>query len=60
MGVLQTTVAEIVTVKEHQRTWSEFVEGSIQAHIIQREPTLSCLLFGASGKSSISNGVDHC
>lgn len=34
MGVLQTTVAEIVTVKEHQRTSSEPAKGSIQAHMI--------------------------
>lgn len=44
--MLQTTVAEIVTEKEHQRRYKLFARGSDKAHHIQLEPTLSCLLFG--------------
>ena len=40
MGVLQTTIAEIVTVKEHQRMWSETLEAWTTAHTTQPGLTL--------------------
>ena len=40
MGVLQTTIAEIVTVKEHQRMWSEPLGAWTTAHTTQPGLTL--------------------
>lgn len=51
MGVLQTTVAEIVTVKEHQRECILESAGSGPSNFRQLEPTLSCPLFGVLGMS---------
>ena len=51
VGVLQTTVAEIVTVKEHQRRSDPHIQDSI-IDLLQLVLTRSCLLSGALGRST--------
>ena len=50
MGVLQTTVAELVTVKEHQRMELFAHLRCPKAYLYQLVHTPSCLLSGALGK----------
>ena len=47
MGVLQTTVAEIVKVKEHQREYETHWQTALDANERQLARIRSCLSFGA-------------
>ncbi|KAK4691172.1 hypothetical protein P7C71_g5772, partial [Lecanoromycetidae sp. Uapishka_2] len=49
MGVLQTTVAEIVTVKEHQRKLDLWIQKTIKANFEQLEHMQSCHSSGVLG-----------
>lgn len=56
IGVIQTTVAELITVKEHQsklRDTRHLWHRSIADHATQHARIRSCRLFGALGKSHV-------
>ena len=52
IGVLQTTVAEMITVKEHQRECSDWVKSFIlgRTDLSQLGHTRSCHLYGVLGE----------
>lgn len=53
IGVLQTTVAELVTVKEQQRKTIGVQGENISTNLTQLEPTPLCPWCGVLGRSSV-------
>ena len=49
LGVLQTTVAEVVTVEEHQRESHDKMSLESELIVAQHERTPSCPLYGVLG-----------